>query len=141
MRWYTGPCLSRRNRLQYHRAQSNRCVLSDVGLLQNACIRCDPCMISDRATASDHCVRNDKAVFTDSDVVCDVYKIINLGSITDDRIAKRSAVNAGVRAYFYAIADMHTANVFKLQPFFFIVSLVAETIGADDCSGVYRNIL
>ena len=56
-------------------------------------------------------LRHDETVSTDSDIVRDLYEIIDLGTSTDHGVIERTAVDGRVRAYLHVVFNHATANV------------------------------
>src|SRR5690606_1574343 len=77
---------------------------------------------------------------TNLDVMADLHLVVDLHAIGNDRVAQRSAINAGVRADLDIIADLHTTQLLNLDPAPALIGK-AKAVAADDRTGLHQHTL
>ena len=99
----------------------------DAGLRAHPRFRPDPHVLGDSGLTADHHkvadldrtrnpnLRGDGAVPTDTDVMSDLYQVIETGARTNHRVAQRTAVDRGVGADFHVVFQDHTAELRRGQ--------------------------
>src|SRR5262249_24099493 len=87
--------------------------------------------LADYRSSRQPCLRTDQRIFLDRTRMPDLYKVIDLCSAFYTRFADRGAVYRRIGADLDVIFEHNPIHLWDLQPAFFLVPCVTETIGTD----------
>jgi len=115
----------------YHSAfRRDLSTIADADMIDKSNLASNHDTISERTAPGNSNLSDDNAMPSDRDVVRDVNEIVDLGALSDHRIAARATVDRRAGTNFNIILNNHSANLGDFQmPTF--AGQIAESVLAD----------
>ncbi len=113
---------------------------SDSEMVGETRLSCEDRVIAHGGAPSNADLCHDETMSTDSDVVRNLYQVIDLGTSTDHGVIERAAVDGRVRPDFHVVFNHASANVMN-RIVSGVTPSISETGGSHPRSRVENNTI